>query len=246
MNAANKMDCILLHGWGVTNQVWEGFITKFDGFDNILTPCLYSIARQSKDKSFKSVAKTLSKIIKKDSVLVTWSIGGLIALRLLPLTKKVKAIIFIASTPCFLNQEGWPNVIQKDKLDELKRRFFKNEKGTLSYFSGLITNGDINPSQSSKYVRQYLVKERQNEILSFWLNELEADDQRKQFATMGIPSHTILGENDVLIKSKIKNQIENLNSSSHCTIIQDCGHTPFVSKPKETYNLIYQFLNERI
>ena len=82
------MDCIFLHGWGVTNKVWREFATKLSGFDNILTPCLYAIARKSKDKGFKSIAETLSKTIKKNSVLIAWSIGGLVALRLLRATTK--------------------------------------------------------------------------------------------------------------------------------------------------------------
>ena len=67
MSAVNNMDCILLHGWGVTNQVWQGFVEKLEGFDNILNPCLYDITRKSKDKGFGFVASSLSKTIKKDT-----------------------------------------------------------------------------------------------------------------------------------------------------------------------------------
>ena len=59
------MDCILLHGWGVTNKVWQGFATKLNGFDNILTPCLYDVSKNSKNQGFSSLARALSKIIKK-------------------------------------------------------------------------------------------------------------------------------------------------------------------------------------
>ena len=87
------MDCIFLHGWGVTNKVWREFATKLRGFDNILTPCLYAIARKSKDKGFKSIAETLSKTIKKNSVIIAWSTGGLVALRLLGITTKIRAVM---------------------------------------------------------------------------------------------------------------------------------------------------------
>ena len=240
------MDCILLHGWGVTNKVWQGFATKLNGFDNILTPCLYDVSKNSKNQGFSSLARALSKIIKKDSVVVAWSIGGLIALRLIPLTTKIKAIIFIASSPCFINKEEWPNVIQKNKLDELKNRFSENTKVALNHFSGLVATGDEFSSKINKHIRQNLAKETQKEILSCWLREMETDDQRNQFIKMEIPSNIILGQNDTLIKSRIKNQIEALNINTHCVIIQNCGHAPFVSKPAETNNIVYQFLNERM
>jgi pimeloyl-[acyl-carrier protein] methyl ester esterase len=238
------MDCILLHGWGVTNKIWQGFATKLNGFDNILTPCLYDVSKNLKNQGFTSIARALSKIIKKDSVVVAWSIGGLIALRLIPLTTKIKAIIFIASSPCFINQEEWPNVIQKNKLDELKNRFSENTKVALNHFSGLVATGDEFSSKINKHIRQNLAKETQKEILSCWLRETETDDQRNQFIKMEIPSNIILGQNDVLIKSRIKNQMEALNINTHCVIIENCGHAPFISKPAETNNIVYQFLNE--
>ena len=242
----STMDCILLHGWGVTNKVWQEFATKLNGFDNILTPCLYDISQKSKGQGFRSVTSTLSKIIKKDSVVVAWSIGGLIALRLLPLTTKIKGIIFIASAPCFINKKKWPNVIQKNKLDELKNRFSENTKGALNHFSGLVATGDAFSSKINEHIRQSLAKETQKEILSCWLREMEVDDQRNQFMKMKIPSNIILGQNDVLIKSKIKNQMEVLNTNTHCVIVENCGHAPFISKPTEINNLVHQFLNERI
>ena len=241
---ASVMDCILLHGWGVTNKVWQGFATKLNGFDNILTPCLYDISKKSKGQGFRPVAKALSKIIKQDSVVVAWSIGGLIALRLMPLTTKIKAIIFIASPPCFINKKEWPNVIQKNKLDELKNRFSENTKGALNHFSGLVAAGDAFSSKINKHIRQSLAKETQKEILSCWLREIEVDDQRNQFMKMEIPSNIILGQNDALIKPRIKNQMEALNINTHCVIIENCGHAPFISKPAETNNIVHQFLNE--
>ncbi len=242
----SKMDCILLHGWGVTNKIWEEFATKLDGYDSILTPCLYNIARHSSDKGLSFVASTLSKTIKKDSIVIAWSISGLIALRLISLTTKIRAIIFIASPPCFINKEGWFNTIQKNKLVELKNRFSRNTKETLLHFSGLVAAGDKFPSKINKRVQQSLANDTQKEILSCWLKEIEGDDQRSQFMKMKIPSNIILGQNDVLIKSKIQYQMEELNPNAYCTIVENCGHAPFISKPLQTYNLVQRFLNDKI
>ena len=242
----SDMDCILLHGWGVTHRVWQGFVAKFNGFDNVLMPCLYDISKKSKDKGFGSIADTLSRIIKKDSVVIAWSIGGLIALRLMPLTKKIKAVIFIASTPCFLNKEEWPNAIQKNKLDELTKRFSEDTKSALNNFSGLVAAGDPAPLETNKYIRKNLAKETEKEILSCRLREMGADDQRKKFMEIEIPSNMILGRNDVLIKHKIQNQMKALNPNTQISIVENCGHAPFISKPTATYDLMHHFLNEKV
>ena len=240
------MDCILLHGWGVTNSVWDGLIPRLSGFDNILSPCLYDVCKKSKNKEFDSVAEALNETIKKDCTLIAWSLGGLLALRLMPLTIKIKSVIFIASTPCFINREKWPNAINRNHFDELKERFSINMGDTLKYFAGLVAHGDTYASSTNKIIQQYLAKEKHNDALSFWLDELETSVQRNWFMTTKVPLHVILGQNDILVKSKIKNQLEELNTNMQCSIIKNCGHAPFISKPKETCSLIYKFLDERV
>ena len=240
------MNCVLLHGWGVSNNVWSSFILKLNNFKNVYTPCLYNIYRHSNDQGFETAAKALSKKIKKNSIVIAWSIGGLIALRLMALTTKVRAIIFIASSPCFINKEGWPNVINKNSLNELKKRFSSDAAEGLKHFAGLAAYGDMSSSVTNKTIRQYLAAKKQTQILFSWLNELEKTDQRDRFAALEIPVQIILGQNDILIKSNIQNQIRQFNPYTHSSIIKDCGHAPFISRPDETYNVINKFLNERI
>ena len=234
-----------MHGWGVSNNVWSSFILKLNNFENVYTPCLYDIYRRSNDQGFETAAKALSKKIKKNSIVIAWSIGGLIALRLMALTTKVRAIIFIASSPCFINKEGWTNVINKNSLSELKKRFSSDAAGGLKHFAGLVAYGDMSSSVTNKTIRQYLAAKKQTQILSSWLNELEKTDQRDRFAALEIPVQIILGQNDILIKSNIQNQIRQLNPYTHSSIIKDCGHAPFISRPDETYNVMNKFLNER-
>ena len=244
MERNKKLNCVLLHGWGVSNNVWKSFVLKLKDFKNVYTPCLYDIYRHSNDHGFEAAAEALSKKIKKNSIIIAWSIGGLIALRLMTLTTKVRAIIFIASSPCFINKEGWPNTINKNSLSELKKRFSNDAVRGLKHFAGLVAYGDISSSVTSKTIRQYLAAQQQTPILFSWLNELEKADQRDQFAALEIPAQIILGQNDILIKSNIQNQIRQLNPYIHSSIIKDCGHAPFISRPDETYNAINKFLNE--
>lgn len=240
------MDCTFLHGWGMTNHVWEDFSRKFNCFNKIFAPCLYDTSFRSKDVSFDSTAKTLSDAITKDSVLVAWSVGGLIALKVATFSSKIRAIVFIASSPCFTNQDNWPNVISQDDLEGLKEKLSSNYTGALKYFTGLIAYGDIHPSSTAKYIRQYMAREKNKQILNSWLMEIETIDFRKELASINIPCHFIYGQNDVLVKIKINKQIQKLNSDFCISIINNCGHAAFISQPEDTYNRISKFLNERI
>tara|TARA_Y100000748_G_scaffold96945_1_gene80796 strand:+ start:1031 stop:1771 length:741 start_codon:yes stop_codon:yes gene_type:complete len=241
-----NMDCFLLHGWGVTNLIWEKFSPNFNLFKNIYTPCLYGPIVKSEGTSLESISEALSKIIKNDSILVAWSISGLIALKLLGMSSKIKAVVFIASTPCFINKHRWHNVIDTKDLEELKKKFANNTRSSLNHFASLVAHGDTQASKTNKAVRRYLAHERNKNSLSSWLNELETTDFRKILAFINIPCFFIFGENDILIKSRINKQVECLMPEAKCTTIKNCGHAPFISQPEVTYKLISEFLNERI
>ena len=246
MNINKKLNCVLLHGWGVSNTIWKNFSHKLIKFDEVFLPSLYDFSTTLDSNDLESVARTLSKKMESNSVVIAWSISGLVALTLTRLTRNVKAIIFIASTPCFVNKKGWLNVISRNNLGELKNKGSENMADALKYFAGLVAYGDKKPLVTNKFIRKNLAKEKQNKILSCWLEELETIDRREELSSLEVPSHFILGQNDILNKSNIQNDIKKLNSNIRCSVIKDGGHAPFISKPQETYNIIDNFLNERI
>lgn len=239
------MDCILLHGWGVSNTIWQEFGNQLTVFNNVSTPCLYEAARQTEDNELGSIASALNKKIKSDSVIVAWSIGGLVATHIAKLTDKVKGIVFIASPPCFVNKEGWLNVMDKKNIERLKKSLLNDAEGTFKYFSGLIAHGDVSARQTNKNIRNNLANKNNKEALETWLVQMQQTDQRKEWAKINLPMQMILGEKDSLINSKIQHQIKSLSSNIEIDVIKDCGHAPFISKQEDTTKIINEFINAK-
>jgi pimeloyl-[acyl-carrier protein] methyl ester esterase len=240
-----NLDCILLHGWGVSNGVWQDFSDQLKGFNKVSTPSLYEIASNTEDNKLESIAAALSEKINADSIVVAWSIGGLIATHMAKLTNKIKAVIFIASTPCFINKKNWPNVIDRNNICNLQKKLLKNTENTLEYFAGLIAHGDIPIKNTNKFLRGNLANEKYKIMLSDWLTQMQETDQRKEFAELNIPALLILGENDSLINSKMESQIKQLNFNIEHKAVKDCGHAPFISKREETIKIINDFINAK-
>ncbi|MCZ6804003.1 MAG: alpha/beta fold hydrolase [Proteobacteria bacterium] len=238
-----NFECMMLHGWGVSNTVWHDFVGRLNYFDNVSTPCLYEVASKTKDNKFKSIARALSKSINSDCVVIAWSIGGLIATQLAGLTDKVKAIIFIASTPCFVNKEDWLNALDKKSINDLRIKLSINPMAALEYFAGLIAHGDVSSKKTINVIRHNFANEKYSAILSSWLMEMQQSDQRNEFASLRVPTQVLLGEHDALVCYRIENQIKQLDSYTRCTIIKDCGHAPFISRPEETNKLISGFVS---
>jgi pimeloyl-ACP methyl ester esterase len=245
MKIKQKPDCVLLHGWGSSNTIWNGFAENLSGFATIATPCLYKIAGESIDNKFKSIATTLEETIENDCVVIAWSLGGLIATVLAGITDRVKVIVFIASAPCFVNKADWHNVLDSTSVNNLQKRLLKDPKATLEYFAGLIAHGDLNQKTFIRLIRENMAKENNSAILFDWLNELLEQDLRKQFAALTIPTQHILAEHDALVNMRIEKQIKQLQANTSCSIINNCGHAPFISYPEETSKLINEFVNER-
>lgn len=235
--------CLLLHGWGLSNTVWSDFVNKLNIFDNVISPCLYEIAANAKDYTFESVATELKKTISADCVVIAWSIGGLIASCLSKQTDKIKGIIFIASTPCFVNKENWNYVIDKKNINDLQKRFSCNQKKALEYFAGLIAQSDVSSKSYNKHLRKHLAKEEHKDVLASWLLQLHTIDQRNEFASLKIPTLVILGGQDTLIKSPIEKQLQALTSNTKCAVLSNSGHAPFLAQEKETIKLINGFIN---
>ena len=232
---------MLLHGWGVTNTVWEGLAEDLNSLYDIATPCLYSLARKTKDYSFQSMAMQLNETMTHDCVVIAWSMGGLLAMRLAELTDKIKAIIFIASPPCFVNKEGWKNTIDGKTIIDLQRKLSSNPVAALEYFMGLIAHGEVSAKNMIRTIRKHIANEKNSAILSCWLTELLNHDQRNKFAALNIPTQIILGEYDILVCSQIEKQIKQLKPDTQCAVMKNCGHAPFVSQPEEIVKLINEF-----
>ncbi len=240
-----SLDCMLLHGWGVSNTVWHEFAGRLNCFNNISTPCLYEVASNTKDNKFESIATALSKTINTDCIVIAWSIGGLIATRLAELTDKIKTIIFIASTPCFVNKADWLYTIDRNSINDLQQKLSNNPVTALEYFAGLIAQGDISSKKTNRNIRKNLANNNYSTILSSWLIEAQQTDQRNEFAALKIPTQVLLGEHDALISSQIEKQIKQLSPNTQCALLSDCGHAPFISKPEETHKIINEFISAK-
>ena len=233
----------MLHGWGINHTVWKTFSSRLTGFDKIISPCLYDVADQINDSSLMSLANETGSNIKNDCVVIGWSLGGLIALYLATMFKKVKGVIFITSTPKFVNNGNWLFTIDISDHQDLYRNLTENHDQAVRYFSQLIAHGDVSAKQTINYLSSHLTERKYNNTLLSWLNELEQSDLRHQLSALSVPTLILLANNDALIKPDISVQLKKLNPNLNIKTLYECGHAPFISKERETTKLIKDFID---
>ena len=246
MLSNNNIEILFLHGWGVTHHVWDDFAIGFRDQAKVLTPCLYNIAENGNDASLSSIAKIINKGLTNKTIIIAWSIGGLLALKLSGLSDKPAMIVFITSVPCFVNSDRWNNAIDKTELNKLDSMLSKDPEAALQYFSTLIAYGDASPRLTSRCLQKIMAKENQAAVLKLWLDELRQQDLRHKYSSLTIPSFVLLSEQDVLINKDIKNDLLGLNKNVPVTVLPGTGHAPFISKAKETQKLIQGYIDAGI
>lgn len=243
MNNEQKLNCILLHGWGVNKSIWDGFADKLNGFGQVDAVCLYALAEEANADGVEALASCLKEKIENNTVIIAWSFGGLVATRLASLTDKIKGIVYIASSPCFVNKPDWNNVLDKKSISTLQRNVLSDPKKTIEYFAGLIAHGDNKAKELIVTIRSSLANEIYSATLSSWLNELLEQDQREDFAALDVPMQYVLAEHDALISPEIINQLKQINPKTGCVIIKNSCHAPFLGNPRETIDLIDRFIS---
>ena len=198
------------------------------------------MSRQGSDGGITS----LEMGIKTPCVLVGWSLGGLLAIRLakqFPAT--VRAVVLLASTPCFFKRPDWPYGIEPHLLSGLINRIDRDAGAAMTFFCGLVASGDPSPRHTMKILRAQVVN-NDKESLLHGLHVLAREDLRTDLAAITCPLALILGSNDKLVDPAIAHEINKLRADVHQVIMNNAGHAPFVLQQEETVLHIQEFLHE--
>ncbi|MFY8351654.1 pimeloyl-ACP methyl ester esterase BioH [Pseudoalteromonas sp. SSM20] len=237
---------VLLHGWGMNQGIWQMqketlekhsehtfSVLNLPGFGG-------NQFDDTKQYQLENVTHQLSQEIEDNSVLVAWSLSGLIALKMTELyPSKVKQIILIASTPFFASNDEWRGIDEK-VLDTFMLQLSKDHKKTVERFLAIQAMGSEHAKQDIKEIKSLLAAypDAQPIALSGGLEILKNDDLRELFATVEVPISGIFGRLDSLVPVKSVLKMQQLNSHFKADILPKASHAPFISHPQEFTNLL--------
>ncbi|MEE8320271.1 MAG: alpha/beta fold hydrolase [Gammaproteobacteria bacterium] len=249
VSGVSRCDLVLLHGWGFDYRIWDGMATTLQADYQIERPNIPAPVFDCCDESSQGIdgyVMPLAAYFKKPCVLVGWSLGGLVAIRAANrFPDRVRAVVLLASTPCFIKRPDWPSGIEQKQLTGLVGRIQKDAQSALKFFCGLVAQGDPSPRQTMRLL-QARVADLPQEILLSGLDILARTDLRADLATLDCPLAMILGSNDKLVQSASIRDIHKLRPDLHHVLIADAGHAPFILKQTETAFLLKEFLNDCI
>ena len=198
-------------------------------------------------KNIDEIADALIPKIKKESIIGGWSLGGMLAIRIASkLKERIRALVLIASTPCFVKKRDWPHGVDVTMIEEMSARIICGEKEkVLKEFALLVAKGDVVSKKIIRQLHSLLTSNLSNEnALVYGLDILMKADLREELQQLKSTIVLLQPENDQLIMKSTGEAVKKINPGLRLEYIKASGHAPFLSSPKELCNILNSCLGD--
>jgi len=175
----------------------------------------------------------LDELMTADTVLLGWSLGGMLALYYASLRSgkhQAKALILLNASACFLERPDYTEGVKRLEFEDLKQVVqAQDSKALVRLFTHLLVDG----SQTHKEDRRLLKHVFNTQFLPSWktlvkgLDYLEELDLRTILNSIQQPVLCVLGENDALISASSVSDLSQKSKHFTVNIISGMGHFPF-------------------
>lgn len=263
MSSSKTTTICFIHGWGAQNSVWQAWIDEhfaqlpglavqlieLPGFGKALPVSTEFSVDKTGIKACNQIwLQRLAAEIPANSVLVGWSLGGILAQQLVEMVQ-AKALVCIASTPKFVQAENWQNAVEQEVMQDFIEALEADSAALLKRFSRLQFQGDAKMRELVRKFNQSLENQPQPDLVALkqGLQLLAALDLRSNLANLEqqkIPSLWIFGEEDRLIPPETANQVQKILPSAKIARFAQTAHLPFYTEPAVTSDEILQFINQ--
>lgn len=238
------INLVLIHGWGCDSSTWQPLLPALEKIAQVSALDLpgFGAAQTARDFLLPEVLDYLAQRIPDGSVVMGWSLGGMLAVQLAAkFPHKVRALITLAANAKFVANEEYPSAMPAAVNQEFNAAFASDPLGTLKLFSGLIAQGDSNERQLLKTARQKIPAE----VAPQWLQALEllrVLDNRAALANISQPCLHLLAERDALVPASAAKALALINPDHKIVILPQAAHILHWSKTDAVGEQIELFL----
>lgn len=246
--AGQGRDLTLIHGWGMNASVWSALLPELRQ-DYRVTVLDLPGHGNSADASFSdlpSLSSQILDVLPEKTVLLGWSLGGLVALWLASLeSERFGRALLVSSSPCFVQRPGWPAALEHGVFDAFSSGLEQDYMATLKRFLALQLKGAEDARNLARSLGAGL-NERppQKQALVQGLGVLNDEDQRSRLCALGGRVSILLGGRDTLVPSGMARELASVCPEADVEVLQDAGHMPFVTHPTQFQDWLARKVNE--
>ncbi len=241
MTQVDNAPIILIHGWGMNKQIWNGIIEAAPlSLRSRLIPLDMPGYGENEavlqPYNFENLVDWFSNWLEtnvSDNVsIVGWSLGGLVAQQLALLhPNKVCSLGLVATSPRFIEGADWPG-IKPEVLNMFAQQLTVSHDKTVDRFLKIQAMGSESARQDMKQIKEWIfsVNSPRPDALKSGLDMLRDVDLRDQIKDLSVPVKGIFGKLDSLVPIKMLDQLKELLPDSEINVIEKVSHAPFISE----------------
>ncbi len=243
---SGKPELVLLHGWGMSSQVWGEFAEKLAQYFSLTLIDLPGLGRSKEfpePYTTDAVVEILSAHVPEKAYWLGWSMGGQIATAFAArYPQRVMKLVTLASNPCFVQREDWQSAMDEETHSQFENSLSVNVKKTLNRFIMLQTQGAEQSREILKRLKS-LLTDIEHSAAELSLSPLR-EDVRSHLVSLPMPVLQLFGEKDLLVPVSAAESCTQLTGRESVTYA-GAGHLPFLSQQEQVLGDVLQFLQEQ-
>jgi pimeloyl-[acyl-carrier protein] methyl ester esterase len=235
---------IIFQGWAMNSAAWETVKPALEAEFLVTWIDLpgHGINREVTAGSLDEVVDLILPVLVKNSHLLGWSLGGLVAQAVAQQATNIKSLTLVASTLRFSQAEHWPHAMSQDVLKNFSESLRADVETTIKRFISLQFMGVKNSKELQGALSDnILLKLPATDALNTGLQILSHADFRH--AHNSISQHWIFAEKDRLIPKAVINDLKLIRPDAQITLLKNTGHAPFMTHPKEFLSRFFHFMD---
>ena len=135
--------------------------------------------------------------------------------------------------------------VDDNKLQQIAANLKHDKNNVLQTFIAEVAMGDPFPRETIRTLQDHATKNSLDaEVLNDGLEILRKEDLRKNLKQLKCSIGMVLGTNDHLVSFSTGQDTLSICPNIELMAIEEAGHAPFVSQPKETANAIKSFVEK--
>lgn len=247
---ATPQHLVLIHGWGMHSAVWQSLVKNLSRYF-----CLHLVDLPGMGMSppmatheLESVAARLLHDLPAEADVCGWSLGGLISMRMaLMQPERVKRLVLVGSTPCFVNhagKAGWQDGINAAVFLDFALQVSVDYEATMLKFLTLQCMGSRDTRSIIKQLRTSFAERPSPSVTALQdaLDMLLENDLRPEIPLLHTPTLLIHGDRDTLVPVQAANWMSQYLPQSSLRVIAGASHAPFLSHTAQFTETLLQFL----
>lgn len=245
-------DLVLLNGWGLNCGIFDEFASILGESKQVALLDLpgYGVNNDCMPENYclEEVASMVADVIGRGTVLVGWSLGGLVAQKVaLMYPQKVAKLCLIATSPKFVADpvSQWSG-IEASVMGAFKKQLRGGYKKTRDKFIAIQAMGSATAHTDIAHIKDTVSKypDPHPQALEMGLEILCQEDLRQSLLSITQPTLRVYGKFDSLIPQAAIEMIKALQPHSTTLVLDQCSHAPFISHPQQFLEHLLAFIAE--